>query len=60
MNKRKEKIRKLTQRGIYDPKVIAQKLGYKGGALTHAISEIEKIQGELLKEDTNKWGLLSK
>lgn len=56
MNKRKEKIRKLGERGIYDPKVIAQKLGYKGNALTHGISEVEKIQGELLKESVQKWG----
>lgn len=31
------------ERGVYDPKTIAQKLGYKGNALTHGIEEVNGI-----------------
>lgn len=47
MNKKELKIKKLVDRGVYDPKTIAQKLGYKGNALTHGIEEVNNVLGKL-------------
>lgn len=42
MNKKNEKVRKLWERGITDPKIIAQKLGYTGNAMTAGIERVEE------------------
>lgn len=41
-NKKDEKIRKLWERGIRDQKVIAQKLGFNGSALTAGVQRVEE------------------
>lgn len=43
MNKRQEKIRRLWERGIRDPRVIAQKLGVKGARMTSEIGRINEV-----------------
>lgn len=45
MNKRTEKIARLWDRGVTDPRVIALKLGYSGAALT---AGIERVKEELV------------
>lgn len=42
MNKKEQKIRKLWDRGITDPRVIAQKLGYSGNALTAGTEKVNE------------------
>lgn len=41
-NKKDERIRKLIERGVHDPKVIAHKLGYTGNALTAGIERVNE------------------
>lgn len=47
MNHKDERIRKLWQRGILDPKVIARKLGYSGNALTAGIERVRQAVARL-------------
>ncbi len=47
MNKKDERIKKLWNRGVHDPKVIARKLGYAGSALS---SGVERVRGVLERE----------
>jgi hypothetical protein len=42
MNSKNERIRKLWERGVTDPKVIARKLGYSGAALTAGIERVKE------------------
>lgn len=42
MNKKDEKIKKLFDRGVTDPKLIARKLGYSGGATTAGIERVRE------------------
>lgn len=42
MNKKNEKVRKLWERGITDPRIIAQKLGYNGNAMTAGIERVNQ------------------
>lgn len=44
---KKEKIKKLLDRGVSDPRVIAQKLGFKGNSLTRGVEEVNKVMEEL-------------
>ena len=41
-NKKDERIRKLWERGITDPRAIAKKLGYSGGAVTAGIERVHE------------------
>ena len=41
-NKKDAKIKKLVERGVYDPKVIAHKLGYTGNALVAGIERVNE------------------
>jgi len=40
MNKKDERVRKLWERGVTDPRVIARKLGYEGNAMTAGIERV--------------------
>lgn len=42
MNHKDERIRKLYERGVTDPKVIARKLGYTGNAITAGIERVHE------------------
>ncbi len=42
MNHKDERIRKLYERGIRDPKVIARKLGYSGNSITAGIERVNQ------------------
>ncbi len=42
MNAKNERIKKLWERGIRDPKVIAKKLGYSGNAITAGIERVKE------------------
>lgn len=42
MNKKDARIKRLWDKGVTDPKVIAQKLGYKGNALTSGIEDVKE------------------
>ena len=42
MNKRELKIKRLWERGLTDPRVIAQKLGYSGNALTAGVEKVNE------------------
>lgn len=41
-NKKNEKIRKLWERGVRDPKIIAKKLGFTGNAMTSGIERVKE------------------
>ena len=41
-NKKDERIKKMLERGITDPRVIARKLGYAGAALTAGIERVNE------------------
>lgn len=41
-NKKNARIQKLWDKGIRDPKVIARKLGYTGGALVAGIERVRE------------------
>ncbi len=43
MTKKEEKVKRLWERDIKDPAIIARKLGYTGNALTSAIAEIKEL-----------------
>lgn len=47
MNHKDERIRKLYNRGITDPKVIARKIGYSGNSLTAGIERVHEAFGRL-------------
>jgi hypothetical protein len=54
-NKKDEQIRKMVERGYTDPKKIAQKLGYKGAALTSGIERVNEGINRLgIKIKSNK------
>lgn len=42
MNKKDERIRKMIARGITDPREIAKKLGYTGGAMVAGIERVKE------------------
>lgn len=50
MNKKDERIRKMMTKGVTDPRTIAKKIGYGGGALAAGIERvneaIERIKNE--------------
>ena len=41
-NKKNEKVRRLWERGITDPRIIAQKLGYTGNSMTAGIEWVNQ------------------
>lgn len=43
MTKKEEKIKRLWDRDIKDPSILAKKLGYTGNALTSGIKEVREI-----------------
>jgi len=47
MSKKNEKIKRLFDRGITDPRLIAQKLGYKGNAMVAGIDKVNEALREL-------------
>ena len=49
-NKKDERIRKMLRRGIRDLKIIAQKLGYTGNALTSGIERVREAIVRLKNE----------
>lgn len=52
MNKKNEKIKKLWDRGIKDPRIIAQKIGYTGNSVTTGIERVKeglKAKGIILE-----------
>lgn len=55
MSKLDDKIQRLWDRGICDPRVIAKKLGYSGNSLTAGIERVKEhlIQNKLLSATKN-------
>lgn len=43
MNKKEGKVARLWERGIRDPRVIAQKLGYTGSAMTVGVEWVRCV-----------------
>lgn len=41
-NQKNERIKKLWERGVRDPKIIAKKIGYGGSALTAGIERVHE------------------
>lgn len=53
MSKLDDKIQRLWDRGICDPRVIAKKLGYSGNSLTAGIERVKEhlIEAKLLQDE---------
>lgn len=53
MNKKNARIKKLWERGVRDPHIIAKKIGYTGNAVTAGIERVRDAlhQEGLLKKD---------
>lgn len=47
MNHKDERIRKLWERGIRDPKILARKIGYSGNATTAGIERVNEAIARL-------------
>lgn len=41
-NHKNEKVRKLWERGVRDPRIIAKKIGYTGNAITAGITRVNE------------------
>lgn len=41
-NHKNERIRKLWERGVRDPRIIAKKIGYTGNAITAGIQRVHE------------------
>lgn len=52
MSKKDEKIKRLFDKGMTDPRLIARKLGYEGGAMVAGIARV--------REDMQRLGLVDK
>ena len=54
MNAKNERIKKLWERGVRDPRIIAKKIGYTGNAITAGIERVNeglKKEGLINKKD---------